>query len=184
MYIALYCDACIAVLRFLLLFIGNTPPPTLIFLHGQAAWSWRNFSNFPHPCFFFFFPSEHQFSKQRKWVLFIFCPSYWTVNLKKIPLQKIHSCSWRFIISDLLAGELTAEALRMALNHLKSDNIFTTAVLCVAVSPSALSVLWKKRGRKMFNSQLWDCSQLALIGRVLVPLFQRRRHRTNSLRIY
>lgn len=36
----------------------------------------------------------------------------------------------------------------------------------------------------MFNSQLWVSAQLALICRVLVPLFQWRRHRTNSLRIY
>lgn len=36
----------------------------------------------------------------------------------------------------------------------------------------------------MFNSVLWDCAQLALICHVLVPLFQRRRHRTNSLHIY
>lgn len=36
----------------------------------------------------------------------------------------------------------------------------------------------------MFNSLLWDSAQLALICRVLVPLFQWRRHRTNSLRIY
>lgn len=35
----LHCDARIAVLRFLLLFIGNIPAPTLLFFHGQAAWS-------------------------------------------------------------------------------------------------------------------------------------------------
>lgn len=56
----------------------------------------------------------------------------------------------------------------MALYHLKFDNIFTTAVLFVAVSPSALSVLWKKKRRKgtkmllTFNSQLWDSASLDL----------------------
>lgn len=32
--------------------------------------------------FFFFFPFWASVLKQRKWVLFIFCPSYWTVNFK------------------------------------------------------------------------------------------------------
>lgn len=36
----------------------------------------------------------------------------------------------------------------------------------------------------MCNSLLWDSAQLALICCVLVPLFQWRRHRTNSLCIY
>lgn len=61
-------------------------------------------------------------------------------------------------------------------------------MLFVAVSPSALKgpECTMKEVTKMllmFYPLLWDSAQLALICRVLVPLFQWRRHRTNSLRI-
>lgn len=112
---------------------------------------------FSHIRDFFFFPLLLPLLsiKQRKWVLFIFCPSYWTVNFKKIPLQKIHSCSWRFSGTSSLISWLESLLLKLlengSLSLKKFDNIFTTAVLFVAVSPSALSVLWKKKKKGTKN---------------------------------
>lgn len=140
MYIALYCDARIAVLRVLLLFIGIIPNPNPI-LPWTSCLELEKLLQFSTSVIFFFFFSLLSISSQAKEMGFIhFLPLILNCKLQKIPLQNLHFCSCRFSGTSLISW---LESLLLMLWEwlsikLKFDNIFTTAVLFVVVSPSAL----------------------------------------------
>lgn len=149
MYIALYCDARIAVLRVLLLFIGIIPNPNPI-LPWTSCLELEKLLQFSTSVIFFSSsPFWASVLKQRKWVLFIFCPSYWTVNFKKY-LFKISTSVPADLVGHLWSLGWRAYCWCFENGSLSNSSLIIYLLLqcylwlCPHLLWRALSVLWKR----------------------------------------